>query len=239
MLLSESSESKVYYVKIINPGNAGGDLVVDKVELSEKGCYKSVEVLKAELCNKFKDYTEGLETLFGFIAPGHGMKGKQEKMDTDKELETMYSIHQKKRRINLWLKCKPKSKKRASPDDTLGESSQSKRQNSFLDRMNEVDDIVSELKEKHGEKFTPVQLNCWAHMINTNKHDSLDIPPDKPFFGKSRKESVGVSPGKRISLRSECINQLDKWHQLKERGVISGDQYDELQKTILTDIKKF
>lgn len=76
-------------------------------------------------------------------------------------------------------------------------------------------------------------------MINTHKHDSFDIPPDKPFFGKKRKEGVGVSPGKRISLRSECINQLDKWHQLKERGVISSDQYEELQKTILTDIKKF
>ena len=38
--------------------------------------------------------------------------------------------------------------------------------------MNEVDVLVGKLKEKHGEKYTPVQLNCWAHMINTHKHDS-------------------------------------------------------------------
>ena len=79
------------------------------------------------------------------------------------------------------------------------------------------------------EQYTPVQLNCWAHMIHTHKHESLDAPPNKPFFGKKKSgDSVGVSPGKRISLRSECINQLDKWHQLKECGVY--DQYDELPK---------
>ena len=52
--------------------------------------------------------------------------------------------------------------------------------------MSEVDDIVSKLKEKHGEKYTPVQLNCWAHMINTHKHESLDSPPKKSFLGKKR-----------------------------------------------------
>ena len=105
--------------------------------------------------------------------------------------------------------------------------------------MGEVDTIVSKLKERHGEKYTPVQLNCWAHMIHTHKHESLDTPSNESFFGKKKTgDAVGVSPGKRISLRSECMNQLDKWHQLKERGVISSDQYEELQKSILTDIKK-
>lgn len=152
------------------------------------------------------------------------MKGKQERLIADEDLKVMYRVHSNKKRINLWLKCKTKSKKRASPDS---ETSQSKRQASLLNTMNEVDDIVGKLKKKHGDKFTPVQLYCWAHMVNTQKHDSLDVPPNKPFFGKSRKEFVGVSPGKRISLRSECINQLDKWHQLKERGVISNDQYED------------
>jgi len=52
--------------------------------------------------------------------------------------------------------------------------------------VNEVDALVGKLKEKHSEKYTPVQLNCWAHMINTHKHDSLDFPPKKSFFGKRR-----------------------------------------------------
>lgn len=40
----------------------------------------SVESLKAELCQKFNVHTDGNETQFGFIFPGHGMKGKQEKI---------------------------------------------------------------------------------------------------------------------------------------------------------------
>lgn len=77
------------------------------------------------------------------------------------------------------------------------------------------------------------------------KHSSYDYPPDKPFLGKSRKKDsessaeAGISPGKRIGLRSECIDQLDKWHRLRERGVISAEQYEEMQQTILTDIRKF
>lgn len=114
---------KVYSVKIINPSNAGGDIVIDSIELKEKGSYESVETLKSELCEKFSKYTDGYEIQFGFITPGHGMKGKQEKMDTDEKLKLMYDIHSKKKRINLWLKCKPKSKKRPSPEC---ENSQSK-----------------------------------------------------------------------------------------------------------------
>ena len=152
----------------------------------------------------------------------------------------MYTLHSKKKRILLWLKCKPpKSTKRSLSDPT--DAPQSKRQAALLDLMNGVDTIINQLKEKHGNKYTPVQYNCWAHiMVHSNKHESLDVPPNKPFFGKkAQNDSVGVSPGKKISLRSECINQLDKWHQLMERQVISKDQYEELQDKILKDIKKF
>ena len=228
----------IYSLKIINPNNAGGEFLIDKLELQKKQ-YSSVKVLKEEIVGKIVQYVNGLDTQFGFISPGHGMKGKQERIDVDQDLEVMYNVHQKKKRIFLWIKCKPASKKRSNPESASSNAPQSKRQNSLVTTMSEVEDIASKLKEKHGEKFTSLQLNCWAHMIHTNKYDSFDIAPDKPFFGKKRRDSVGVSPGKRISLRSECINQLDKWHQLKERGVIGSDQYEELQQTILTDIKKF
>ena len=48
-----------------------------------------------------------------------------------------------------------------------------------------------------------------------------------------------MSPGKRIKYRSECIDQLDKWHALLEKGVIDQAQFKELQDTILHDIKQF
>ena len=64
------------------------------------------------------------------------------------------------------------------------------------------------------------------------KYESYEDPPDKPFFGKSRKKTLStatravVSPGKRLSMQSECIDQLDKWHKLMECGGISPEEYN-------------
>ena len=79
-------------------------------------------------------------------------------------------------------------------------------------------------------------------MIQMKKYESYENPPDKPFFGKSRKKTLStateavVSPGKRLSMH---IDQLDKWHKLMECGAISPEEYKDLQARILTDIKKF
>ena len=42
-----------------------------------------------------------------------------------------------------------------------------------------------------------------------------------------------------INLRTQCIDQLTKWHRLMEDGVISQNEYEEMHKPILSDIKKF
>ena len=39
-------------------------------------------------------------------------------------------------------------------------------------------------------------------------------------------------------MRTELINQLEKWYQLLEMGAISQTQYAELKDTILLDIKE-
>lgn len=49
--------------------------------------------------------------------------------------------------------------------------------------INEVDEIVSTLSDKHpGSTFTVEQFRAWAHMIHLKKHSSYDEPPEKPFF---------------------------------------------------------
>ena len=100
-------------------------------------------------------------------------------------------------------------------------------------------------------------------MIEMGKHDSIMQAPKKRFF-QSRSDSEGSpqiyksdpsisgdkpsattsksasfpSPGKRVSIRTECIDQLQKWHSLLDCGAINKEQYEELQKTILSDIRK-
>ena len=80
-------------------------------------------------------------------------------------------------------------------------------------------------------------------LIQMGKHDSYDCTPDKLFFKKGKKRvseasTPGVSPGKRLQMRSACIDQIDKWYQLMEKAAITAEQYKEIQDNIMNDIKK-
>ena len=116
-----------------------------------------------------------------------------------------------------------------------------------------MDDLYKELQEKHGS-YSPRRLRAWANMINMKTWTSLDEPPNKPFFTPGRKRSNAecstsvetpatkkppsiASPGRTVRVRTELIDQLDKFHKLKESGALSSTEYDELRSNILSDIK--
>ena len=91
----------------------------------------------------------------------------------------------------------------------------------------------------------------WAHLINMKKHQSFDDPPDKPFFRGSSKKVFrqqssdipnatcmlheGISPSKRIGLRTELLDQLDKLSALLEKGIIDHAKYEQLHDSIIAD----
>ena len=94
-------------------------------------------------------------------------------------------------------------------------------------------------------------------MLYLKTHDSLDNPPDKPFFTRKRSSVVspentqslvskkpmlpsggGISPGRQVNIRSEFIDQLKKCQDLIDSRAITKEMFDELKHTILTDIKK-
>ena len=87
--------------------------------------------------------------------------------------------------------------------------------------MTKVQEIFESLKEKHGDKFKPEQLNAWANMVQMQKHTSLDDPPPGRFFVITSTE------------------QLKGWHDLMQKGGISKEQYEELQANILSEVKKY
>ena len=90
-------------------------------------------------------------------------------------------------------------------------------------------------------------------MVNMKTWTSLDEPPNKPFFTRGHKcsneDSTSAeapvtkkppsiaSPGRKVRVRTELIDQLDKSHKLKESGALSSTEYDELRSNILYDIK--
>jgi len=112
------------------------------------------------------------------------------------------------------------------------------------------------LKKKHGNAYKVEQLWAWANLVQMEKDKSLDKPPVGRFFHtkatdkenrygsdvqsiKCETERERLSPAKRVSLQSQCIERLEKWHRLMESGAISKEQYDELQSKLFDDIKMY
>ena len=232
-----------YCVKIINPESKGGYLVEEFMDKK----FISVHSLRSKMAEIFEKYIIQAEFGIGYLQPGHGFKGKQFVLATDEDLKQMYNEHSGRKSINLWLKFE--KKKRTRDTSSMSDYPQPKRSKScesHLAKMDELQSIVEKLKEKHGEgkysHFSSAQFHCWGSTIQLGHHDSYEHPPKKPFFGASKTASTSSglpSPGKRIHLRSECIDQLTKWHKLMNDGVITKEEYEDMHKTIMGDIKKF
>ena len=71
----------------------------------------------------------------------------------------------------------------------------------------DVDDIVKDLKEKHGSNFIMLQLQLWAQMISSGNHESTDDPPKFPAI-------TGAMPKKeKGSLADAISNAASKFTQ--------------------------
>ena len=243
-----------YSVKIMNPAKKSDH----SVEKFTSGFFNMIQELKDMLHTSFSEkLPELMDIQVGYIVPGHGLRGKQEWLCEDSDLNEMYAHYGGKRDVLLW--CFPKasvsvqSRKRGrtqSPKPTKSSPYDSQREKDF-----EVQEILKKLKGKHETTYSPEQLHTWANLIQMKKHLSLDCPPNYPFFRGNKKQSdqgkgtplksacntlgstAEASPSKRLSMRSELINQLGKCVNLLEKGALSEDEYQELQKSIMTDIK--
>ena len=212
------------------------------------GRFADPEAIKAKLHEAHPEMIASSTKDVGYIQPGHGCRGRQRWIITEEDVQEMYRDYYGKGEILLW--CYMSNKKEAEdanratctpPSKRSRSVSKSTPTESVAQKLTEVDEIVSELQD-HSSGYSPEQIRAWAHLIHMKKHDSYLVPPSKPFFQGRKSSAVTVSsthsPGKKIGLRSECIDQLKKWHELLECGAITQAQYEELQKSILGDINE-
>ena len=96
----------------------------------------------------------------------------------------MYSVHKKHRVITLWCfrltveGAEPSSSRKRSLSD--GQEGKAPRHKSHCaQKIKDVEDLINQLKERHGKPFTTELLGCLYHI---EKHNSLDTPPDILFF---------------------------------------------------------
>ena len=248
-----------YSVKIINPSRKTA-YSVRKFRVNAD--FDTPDDIKQQLCDAFHENipSSGADLEIGYISPGHGVKGQQRWIIDEEDVQDMYKEYKGKNEVLLWFYIPSGSADDAgrrvrsrSPDP--GKKRPTKKQSNYENKLDEVEAVVEKLKEKHLGKYPEEKLRMWGHLIQMGKHASYDDPPNLPFFRKGQKSvgyscnpivdvptnlgvfSQGISPSKRLQMRSQCIEQLDRWHALLEKGGITKGQYDELQATIFKDMQ--
>lgn len=95
-----------------------------------------------------------------------------------------------------------KRQKCDSDDDSDCESNKPSKKKKVKSNREETEDKVQEtidyLKEKHGSKFTTMQLRIWAEMIVGNYHTDKEEPPNNTMFSRagghtSKRESQSMT----------------------------------------------
>lgn len=159
-------------------------------------------------------------------------------------MRTMNAIFHGEKDVYIWcygnLKENLCSKDSTDNSELLPSKTKTKRM------MTDVGEIIDKLRSKHGSKYTVEKYSAWAYMIHLKKYTSYDDNiPDMPYFNGRKPPSstikavcscTGTQTLTRIQQRSECIDQLRKWHALMEEGVIMKEQYDSLKSEILSDM---
>ena len=121
------------------------------------------------------------ETMDFQVGYFHGKQSAKRWIVTHEDLNLMYE--NRKEKILLWadacVHCSntngssSRGQKRKSADP-FGLASKRQQIES------EVNDVVSDVKKKQGDKYSLPQLCLWAHCIVSGNHESTDEPPDVP-----------------------------------------------------------
>ena len=246
-----------YTLKLVNP-KCKADFQTIKLGAAKK--FKSLSSLqefiyKTISANPKFQAPDLMNVEMGYMESGHGLKGRKIWLYSDGDVKIMYDYYEKSTSILLWCYTEAgtqTAKKKKGSVSTSKSSKSGTKYGQHLEDRTAVDDIYKELQEKH-TSYSPRRLRAWANMVNMKSWASLDEPPNKPFFTRGRKRSSEdnastetpatkkpssiASPGRKVRVRTELIDQLDKFHKLKESGALSLTEYDELRSSILSDIK--
>jgi len=232
-----------YSVKIINPSKKTA-YSVRKLRVDSN--FDTPEDIKQQLCEAFSEHipNSDVDLEIGYISPGHGARGQQRWIIDNEDVQDMYEDYKGKNEVLLWFYIPSSNVHHGGRRVRSRSPGKKKKQSNYQNKVDEVEAVVVKLKEKHSGKYPEEKIRMWGHLIQMGKHASYDDPPNLPFFCKDKKSvasssscSQGVSPSKRLQMRSQCIEQLDRWHTLLEKGGITKEQYDELQATIFKDMQ--
>ena len=135
--------------------------------------FTDVTEMKRRLVNDVCDCLDGEELTFGYLEPGHGTKGRQVPLLNSGDLSSMYSTHRRRKQIILWVKI---SKKKTVPppakrqctssvselssktSNKTSSAPSSSKYTAQQQKMTELEVIVDDLSERHGDAYTTEQV---------------------------------------------------------------------------------
>ena len=199
---------------------------------------------------------------------GHGTKGKKRWLTDIEDIDEMKKLYVKKKEVLLWCydpsitptKKRSSTQRQIDCDDSAESTkgtpkpkSRSRFESALENKMSKVEEVYETLQKKHSKVYKPEQLRAWANMVQMQKHTSLKEPPSGRFF-KTHKSTnqeptletsvtteckAPLSPAEKLALRTQCIEQLEQWHGLMEKGAISQEQYTDIQARVLDEMKNY
>ena len=181
------------------------------------GKYTSIKDIKEKLKAEFKDHLPETDDFqIGYYL---GKQSSKMWLVTEEDLKSMYE-NIGKDNILLWSDARSSNpimgqKRKASSESDPTPPSTKRRL-----ILHEVDQIVTDLKDKHGtDKFTMPQLRIWAHMIDSGNYTNRDTPPQHPAFdGTLPKRPKKPSLSEAIVEAANCLSQRMNTTDIHQSG---------------------
>ena len=150
----EPAAAKILFkCKLVNPDKKSEFIIKKSHACKFQTMLEMESFLKDSFNELHKEQAEKLT--FGYIVPGHGMKGRQEWITDDDDVKNMFDVYCKKKEVLLWcfLPVRRNAKRSKSEQDI----SHKKRKNNSTEGDNDSDDVatlVQRLKQEHGNAFS-------------------------------------------------------------------------------------
>jgi len=140
-------------------------------------------------------------------------------------------------------------------DEETAKPCKKRKLSKYEQKLERVDELVDELKSKHGTTYTNIKYRVWAETIDAGHHSSVDSPPRGTFFkSQGRKDTkpsqspprssqqssaeIVLTPGKTAQLRSTYIQQIKDLHSLVDIGAISNEHFVKQRDVLLQQMDK-
>ena len=81
-------------------------------------------------------------------------------------------------------------------------------------KIERIDNIIEQLKAKHGSECTDIQYRVWTESFDTPYHQSLDIPPQASLFKSQGRKCKSSNTIQHLILpvQLETHPMVQSWH---------------------------